>query len=57
MADNKDDDEARRFFAPKVIARIARLDLRAQKIVEGFIAGMHRSPFFGHSVEFAQHRD
>ena len=52
-----DKDEARRFFDPKVIARIARLDLRAQKVVEGFIAGMHRSPFFGHSVEFAQHRD
>jgi uncharacterized protein (DUF58 family) len=51
------DDDARRFFDPKVIARIARLDLRAQKVVEGFIAGMHRSPFFGHSVEFAQHRD
>lgn len=55
MADT--DDDARRFFDPKVIARIARLDLRAQKVVEGFIAGMHRSPFFGHSVEFAQHRD
>lgn len=55
MADNSDD--ARRFFDPKVIARIARLDLRAQKVVEGFITGMHRSPFFGHSVEFAQHRD
>jgi uncharacterized protein (DUF58 family) len=56
MADPRDDDP-RRFFDPKVIARIARLDLRAQKVVEGFIAGMHRSPFFGHSVEFAQHRD
>jgi uncharacterized protein (DUF58 family) len=56
MADT-DREEARRFFDPKVIARIARLDLRAQKVVEGFISGMHRSPFFGHSVEFAQHRD
>lgn len=55
MADN--DENGRRFFDPKVIARISRLDLRAQKIVEGFISGMHRSPFFGHSVEFAQHRD
>jgi uncharacterized protein (DUF58 family) len=50
-------DDARRLFDPKVIARISRLDLRAQKIVEGFITGMHRSPFFGHSVEFAQHRE
>src|SRR6476660_6099971 len=56
MADTKEDDP-RRFFDPKVIARIARLDLRAQKVVDGFIAGMHRSPFFGHSVEFAQHRE
>jgi uncharacterized protein (DUF58 family) len=55
VADSTDD--ARRFFAPKVIARIAKLDLRAQKVVEGFITGMHKSPFFGHSVEFAQHRD
>ena len=50
-------DDPRRFFDPKVIARISSLDLRAQKVVEGFISGMHRSPFFGHSVEFAQHRD
>src|SRR4051812_48521030 len=55
MADNSDDP--RRFFDPTVIARIAKLDLRAQKVVEGFITGLHRSPFFGHSVEFAQHRE
>ena len=56
-ARTKDEDDARRFFDPKVIARISQLDLRAQKVVEGFISGMHRSPFFGHSVEFAQHRE
>ncbi len=39
-----------------VLAKIARLDLKAKYIVEGFIAGMHRSPFKGFSVEFAQHR-
>ena len=32
---------------PTTIARIARLDLRAQQVVEGFISGMHKSPFFG----------
>src|SRR6188474_2983275 len=51
------DEDPRRFFDPKVIGKITALDLRAQKIVEGFITGMHRSPFFGHSVEFAQHRE
>ncbi len=50
-------DDPRRFMQPEVIARIAGLDLRAKQIVAGFISGMHRSPFFGHSVEFVQHRD
>src|SRR2546421_2763239 len=47
----------RRFLAPEVIARPSRLDLRAKEVVEGFITGMHKSPFFGHSVEFVQHRE
>src|ERR1700692_2171742 len=51
------EDLGRRFLDPKTIARISRLDLRARYVVEGFISGMHRSPFFGHSVEFVQHRD
>ncbi len=50
-------DDPRRFLHPTTIARISRLDLRARQVVEGFISGMHRSPFFGHSVEFVQHRD
>ncbi len=50
-------DDPRRFLHPDTIARISRLDLRARHVVEGFISGMHRSPFFGHSVEFIQHRD
>jgi uncharacterized protein (DUF58 family) len=50
-------DDPRRFLHPETIARISRLDLRAQHVVEGFISGMHRSPFFGHSVEFVQHRE
>ena len=50
-------DDPRRFLHPETIARISRLDLRARHVVEGFISGMHRSPFFGHSVEFIQHRD
>jgi uncharacterized protein (DUF58 family) len=50
-------DDPRRFLHPETIAHISRLDLRARQVVEGFISGMHRSPFFGHSVEFVQHRE
>lgn len=49
--------DPRRFLSPQAVARISRLDLRARHVVEGFISGMHKSPFFGHSVEFVQHRD
>jgi uncharacterized protein (DUF58 family) len=52
-----DRDDPRRFLHPETIARISRLDLRAHHAVEGFITGMHKSPFFGHSVEFVQHRE
>ena len=51
------DDDARRFLHPATIAKVGRLDLRAKQLVEGFIAGLHKSPFFGHSMEFAQHRE
>src|SRR5437879_11609243 len=51
------EEDPRRFLHPETIARISRLDLRARHVVEGFISGMHRSPFFGHSVEFIQHRE
>src|SRR5260370_1389367 len=53
----KQDEDPRRFLHPATIARILRLDLRARFVVEGFISGMHKSPFFGHSVEFVQHRE
>jgi uncharacterized protein (DUF58 family) len=45
------------FLHPDVIKRIARLDLRARYVVEGFLSGMHRSPYFGQSIEFRQHRE
>jgi uncharacterized protein (DUF58 family) len=57
MPITRDLDDPRRFLDPAVIARTQRLDLRAQQVVEGFISGMHKSPFFGHSVEFVQHRE
>ena len=48
--------DSKRFLHPEAIRRIARLELRAKHVVEGFLAGMHRSPYFGQSVEFRQHR-
>jgi len=49
--------DSKRFLHPEAIKRISRLDLRARHIVEGFLSGSHRSPYFGQSVEFAQHRE
>ncbi|NOX55000.1 MAG: DUF58 domain-containing protein [Planctomycetes bacterium] len=42
---------------PEEISRIARLEVRARQIVEGFLSGLHRSPYYGQSVEFLQHRE
>jgi uncharacterized protein (DUF58 family) len=50
-------EDSRRFLDPKVLNRVSRLDLRARLIVEGYVAGRHRSPYRGFSVEFAEHRE
>ena len=47
---------AEKYLKPEVIRQVARLDLRAKFIIEGFIAGLHASPFHGFSVEFSEHR-
>ncbi|MGE3805320.1 MAG: DUF58 domain-containing protein, partial [Gemmataceae bacterium] len=44
------------YLRPEVIRQVARLDLRAKFIVEGFLSGLHASPFHGFSVEFSEHR-
>lgn len=44
------------YLDPRTLAAVAPLDLRARMIVEGLMTGMHRSPYQGFSVEFAQHR-
>ncbi|UCG86333.1 MAG: DUF58 domain-containing protein [Gemmatimonadota bacterium] len=44
------------FLDPKVLARIDSLDLLARTVVDGFINGLHHSPYFGLSVDFAEHR-
>ena len=45
-----------RFVDPTVLARIGKLDLLARTVVDGFINGLHRAPFFGASIDFAEHR-
>jgi uncharacterized protein (DUF58 family) len=45
-----------KYLRPEVIRQVSRLDLRAKFIVEGFLAGLHASPFHGFSVEFSEHR-
>ncbi len=45
------------YLDPKVLNKIAKLELRARLVMEGFVSGMHKSPFHGFSVEFAQHRE
>ncbi len=48
--------QAEKYLRPEVIRQVARLDLRARFIVEGFLQGLHASPFHGFSVEFSEHR-
>ena len=45
-----------RYLNPAIIARLGTIDLKARTIVEGFLTGLHRSPYKGFSVEFAEYR-
>src|SRR3984885_8813726 len=45
-----------KYLRPEVIRTVGRLELRARLLVEGFLAGLHASPFHGFSVEFSEHR-
>src|SRR3954453_18040377 len=42
---------------PETLARLPGLEVRARRIVEGYVAGLHRSPYRGFSTEFAEHRE
>ncbi|MFP4528560.1 MAG: DUF58 domain-containing protein [Candidatus Kapaibacterium sp.] len=46
----------RKYLEPETIAKLANIELKARLVVEGFITGLHRSPYHGFSVEFAEHR-
>jgi uncharacterized protein (DUF58 family) len=46
----------RQYLQPDTVSKLKGMELRARMVVEGFIAGMHKSPYHGFSVEFAEHR-
>jgi len=50
-------ETATNYLDPKVLNKVGKLELRARLVVEGFVTGMHKSPFRGFSVEFDQHRE
>lgn len=49
--------ERQNYFDPLVLAKISKMSLRARYVVEGMLSGMHKSPYRGYSVEFAEHRE
>ncbi len=57
MAEQQTSLDPRRYLDPKVLAKIHRLEIKARLIVEGYISGLHRSPYHGFSIEFAEHRE
>jgi len=49
-------EDYRKFLDPVIVSKLATLELKARLVVEGFIVGLHRSPYHGFSVEFSEHR-
>ncbi|MGB2989683.1 MAG: DUF58 domain-containing protein, partial [Candidatus Zixiibacteriota bacterium] len=49
-------EDYRRFLRPDVVSKLSGMEIKARLVVEGFIAGLHKSPYHGFSVEFAEHR-
>jgi uncharacterized protein (DUF58 family) len=54
---SKEADDAQRYLDPLTLAKVRGLELKARLVVEGYLSGMHKSPYHGFSVEFAQHRE
>ena len=46
----------RKYLDPETVSKLKGMELKARMVVEGFIAGLHKSPYHGFSVEFAEHR-
>ncbi len=56
MLGKKKQQNNQKYLMPEVVAKIKNLDMIARFIVEGFLVGLHKSPFHGFSVEFSEHR-
>src|SRR6516164_1257986 len=50
-------DDPQKYLDPLILAKVRSLELQARLIVEGYLSGMHKSPYHGFAVEFAQHRE
>jgi uncharacterized protein (DUF58 family) len=50
-------EDPQRYLDPVALAKVGSLELQARLVVEGYLSGMHKSPYHGFSVEFAQHRE
>src|SRR5438270_10944728 len=57
MPKGADRDDPHKYLDPVALAKVRSLELQARLIVEGFLSGMHKSPYHGFSVEFAEHRE
>jgi len=57
MPTGQQQDDVLKYLDPLTLAKVRGLELQARLLVEGFLAGMHKSPYHGFSVEFAQHRE
>ena len=53
---NVANNDYRKYLSPQTISSLGNIELKTKLVVEGFITGMHKSPFHGFSVEFAEHR-
>lgn len=56
MMQTKSKENYLKYLKPEVVSKLSSMELRARLVVEGFITGLHRSPYHGFSVEFAEHR-
>jgi uncharacterized protein (DUF58 family) len=50
-------DDPQRYLDPLTLAKVRSLEMQARLIVEGYLSGLHKSPYHGFSVEFAEHRE
>src|SRR5260370_34526417 len=57
LARGMDNPDPHRYLDPAILARVGFSPLLAKVVVEGFLNGLHKSPFHGLSVEFAEHRE